>query len=532
MSKKSKKKQMKCLTLQEKLEVIEYKENNTLSPDTDIANLFSNKFKKSINRRSIKNYMDNKASIKEATATNGGSCNVSRPKKYDLLDVQLKQWFDIVENQGAFITEAILRAKALALYKELYLVIEDDQKECSDFHASNGWLYKFKQRHGISLKQCSGESFNPNQESYSDFIAEFNIKILFYGAENVFNCDETALFYKLSPSKSLLARVRKGVKQYKDRVTVLLACNRSGSEKLKPLILGKSKNPRCFKNFQKASFCDYYNNDNAWMTSKIFNQWLIDWDSQLRRNNRKILLLLDNCPAHKISCQLTNIELLFLPKNSTSRLQPLDAGIIRSFKAKFFNLQLSAIVSKVSAEVNILGLYKEVSLKDAVIYTKYAWNDVSTNTIINCWEKALPSQCKNPASTDASDDKIAVFEEIQQHIISEDVINESEFLDFCQYPVDITHEFFVDASKEEAEKTYPEDGKIAKMRFDVIEEENETPLISPETALFYFSQLKNFVLKDELQPKIYDALKDLEIHLNTESRKRKFKTIDDYINKK
>jgi hypothetical protein len=41
---------------------------------------------------------------------------------------------------------------------------------------------------------------------------------------------------------------------------------------------------------------EYYSKANAWMTSVIFNDWLVKWDLEL---NRKIVLFVDNCTAHK-----------------------------------------------------------------------------------------------------------------------------------------------------------------------------------------------------------------------------------------
>jgi hypothetical protein len=60
-------------------------------------------------------------------------------------------------------------------------------------------------------------------------------------------------------------------------------------------VIGKSKNPRCFKGVRNLPV-DYYANANACLTSVIFNDWLVKWDLELKQ---KIVLLLDNCTAHK-----------------------------------------------------------------------------------------------------------------------------------------------------------------------------------------------------------------------------------------
>jgi len=59
-------------------------------------------------------------------------------------------------------------------------------------------------------------------------------------------------------------------KHSKERVTLLLGVNMLDTEKLRPLLIDKSKKPRCFKQVKSLPL-DYYANKKSWMTSDIFN---------------------------------------------------------------------------------------------------------------------------------------------------------------------------------------------------------------------------------------------------------------------
>lgn len=96
----------------------------------------------------------------------------------------------------------------------------------------------------------------------------------------------------------------------------MAASNMSGSEKVKLLIIGKSAKARCFTGIKSLSV-DYYYNKRAWMTSEIFERWVMKLDRQFTAQGRKIILLIDNCPAHPRNLQpkLKSIKLsLFPPK--------------------------------------------------------------------------------------------------------------------------------------------------------------------------------------------------------------------------
>lgn len=70
-----------------------------------------------------------------------------------------------------------------------------------------------------------------------------------------------------------------------------------GSEKIKPLVLGKFNNPRCFKGI-KTLPVEYMANSKAWMTSEFFERRVQKNWQKMRLENREILLFIDNCLAH------------------------------------------------------------------------------------------------------------------------------------------------------------------------------------------------------------------------------------------
>ena len=69
------------------------------------------------------------------------------------------------------------------------------------------------------------------------------------------------------------------------------------TNKLKPLVIGKSKKPRCFMGV-KSLEVDYEANTKAWMTGVIFQKWLLDLDKKMMKQKKKVVLFIDNCPAH------------------------------------------------------------------------------------------------------------------------------------------------------------------------------------------------------------------------------------------
>lgn len=135
------------------------------------------------------------------------------------------------------------------------------------------------------------------------------------------------------------------------------------------------------------------------MTRVVFNQWLKTIDKKFSKEKRKILLFVDNVSTHLKAEPLKNITIKYFPANTTSKLQPLDQGIIRSFKAKFKTYFLRQITSPIGSHLktdpnmeridelkaNLKSIFNSIDLNDAINWTVSAWNDVTQEVIENCF---------------------------------------------------------------------------------------------------------------------------------------------------
>jgi hypothetical protein len=100
-------------------------------------------------------------------------------------------------------------------------------------------------------------------------------------------------------------------------------------EKQKPLLIGKSENPRCVLKIKTDSLpVDNKFNNKSWMNSKLFESWISKVNKIMRRQKRQIVLFNDNAPSHP-NLTYSNVTLKFFPANTISRSQPMDQGIIR-----------------------------------------------------------------------------------------------------------------------------------------------------------------------------------------------------------
>ncbi|KAF7670536.1 Tigger transposable element-derived protein 6 [Cucumispora dikerogammari] len=120
----------------------------------------------------------------------------------------------------------------------------------------------------------------------SSFMTILNQKRVEYTEENVYNLDKTGLFYKLIPFKTLCKKPSPSYKNFKDRVSIMLCSIFTETDKRAPFMIKKSVKPKCFRTFKISNTTKYSASKKAWMTSYLFNNWLLEFDDELDKNKK------------------------------------------------------------------------------------------------------------------------------------------------------------------------------------------------------------------------------------------------------
>ncbi|XP_007434210.1 histone-lysine N-methyltransferase SETD2 isoform X2 [Python bivittatus] len=295
----------------------------------------------------------------------------------------------------------LIQAKARSIFQTLK---ERAGEECTEtFTASRGWFMRFQRRFNYHSAHASGEAAGVEEvaqrflNELDDIIAEGN-----YLPGQIFNVDETGLFWKAMPERTYIhreAQAMPGYKALQDRVTLLLGGNVAGF-KLKPFLIHKSENPCAFKNIGEHTLPIYYrSNRKAWMTQVLFEDWFMNcFIPQVKEyclQNRipfKILLLLDNAPGHPphLDDLHPDVKVVYLPQNTTPFLQPMDQGAVATFKAYYLHATFAKAVAAVEDKrVTVREFWKDYNILHCIKNIAAAWQDVTLKCMQGIWKKCL-----------------------------------------------------------------------------------------------------------------------------------------------
>ena len=182
----------------------------------------------------------------------------------------------------------------------------------------------------------------------------------------------------------------KGGKKSKQRLTIAFIVNAAGGKEV-PVVIWKSEKPRCFRGINKSQLpVQYFHQSKAWMTGDILHQVLSKINRQLAAKSRSVTLLMDNagCHPHDMADRYSNIKIIWLPANTTSKLQPLDLGIIKTFKAHYRKFLLRYVLSKIDECQTGSEVANSVNVLTAIRWISLAWDQIQEETIRKCFKKA------------------------------------------------------------------------------------------------------------------------------------------------
>ena len=208
-----------------------------------------------------------------------------------------------------------------------------------------------------------------------------------YNPRDVFNADETGLFWRRLPDKKLAFKHEKchGGKKSKEGIATMVCTNMNESKKWPLLVIGKFKNPKCFIRIRQLP-TEYEANKRAWMTGELFIKWMRSFDAAMAKAKRKVLLVVDNCTARSHVAGLKATELLFLPPNATVKLEPCDCGIIKNLESYYRSLILCKLLQHFDSEFKAAEFSRNIF--DALTLLKMVWDLVTIATVENCLKKA------------------------------------------------------------------------------------------------------------------------------------------------
>nr|XP_020041453.1 tigger transposable element-derived protein 7 [Castor canadensis] len=287
----------------------------------------------------------------------------------------------------------------------------------TDFKASTGWLFRFRNRHAIGNRKVCGEqvlssaleNVEPFRQKLSMIIKEEKLNLA-----QLYSGDETDLFWKSMPENTQASRkdiCMPGRKINKERLSALLCANADGTHKLKSIIIGKSKLPKNVKEDTTTLPVIYKPSKDVWFTRELFSEWFFqNFVPEVRQfqlnvlrfheEDIRALLLLDDSPIHPSAESLTSedgrIKCMFFPHDTSTWIQPMNQGVILSCKRlyRWKQLEESLVIFGESDDEQDKGekglsKIKTYTIKSAVFNWARSWDEVKQITISSAWENLL-----------------------------------------------------------------------------------------------------------------------------------------------
>ncbi|XP_004840793.1 major centromere autoantigen B [Heterocephalus glaber] len=527
------------LTFREKSRIIQEVEENPDLRKGEIARRFN------IPPSTLSTILKNKRAILASERKYGVASTCRKTNKlspYDKLEGLLIAWFQQIRAAGLPVKGIILKEKALRIAEELGM---------DDFTASNGWLDRFRRRHGVvscsGVTRARGRNSAPRapaapaspaavppegssgsaptwhaSEEQPPSVAEG------YASQDVFSATETSLWYDFLPDQAAgLCGGDGRARQATQRLSVLLCANADGSEKLPPLVAGKSAKPRAG---QGGLPCDYTANSKGGVTTQALAKYLKALDTRMAAESRRVLLLAGRLAAQSLDTSgLRHVQLAFFPPGT---VHPLERGVVQQVKGHYRQAMLLKAMAALEGQ-DRSGL--QLGLMEALHFVAAAWQAVEPSDIATCFREA--GFGGGPNATITTSLKSEGEEEEEEEEEEESSSEGLEAEDWAQGVVEAGGSFGGYSTQEEAQCPtlhFLEGGEDSESDSEEEEEDeddeedddeeddddgDEVPVPSFGEAMAYFAMVKRYLTSFPIDDRVQSHILHLEHDLVHVTRK-------------
>ena len=229
-------KKRRGLTLYDKLKIIEYaKSSGNSIKHNDIAVHFG------CGQSTVTKILQQKQLLEQEQKGISLKSQRQREPNWMAMEQALITWINQALAHNLTITDEIVRMKAKDFAAAIYT---SSDNLLSSFSASDGWLSEFKTRYSFKSYRLLGEAASAPVQDLDETRSKLRETLAKFQLEDIFNADETGLFFRLLSNQTLATSSHKGTKKDKERITGFLTSNVTGTEKLKPIVIGKFVQPR------------------------------------------------------------------------------------------------------------------------------------------------------------------------------------------------------------------------------------------------------------------------------------------------
>ncbi|XP_020755399.2 tigger transposable element-derived protein 1-like [Odocoileus virginianus] len=315
----------------------------------------------------------------------------------------LSLWIEEQKRKNLPVSTVLIQDQACRLFAQLQQE-QGSGGQAETFGASNGWFARFKVRHNVLLTDEPAVADAQAAACYPAVLRAI-LEEGCYSPRQVFNVDETGLFWKRLPERMLLAlegTAGPRPKASKDHLTLLLGGNAAGDFKLKPLLVYPSENPRALRGCSKANLpVVWRSNRNDWLTPVIFQEWFTSCfcpavESYCASHGlpHRALLLLKSAPCHPVHLGglSAHVRVEFLPKNTSTLIQPMNQGVITTFKSQYLRRTLSQLAQETGGadQPSVWEFWRSYTVVTAVDNIAEAWVELQPATMNSAWRKLWP----------------------------------------------------------------------------------------------------------------------------------------------